>query len=313
MKVITNLFIIGNGFDIAHNIKTTYTDFRTYLVNTYPDYSRYPMTMDSLIFWDEFRLNTAGEYYVRFLIDTIDMVENKDLLKICKESLQWNDYESSLGKLDLSEYLYDSLHPKYKIEPDEMNQQALFVLQNNMLPFYTTFFNEWVNQINLNDVQPLENFTKLIEKDSVFLTFNYTLTLEEIYGIKKVTHIHGKQNDEEIIIGHNEKFNKKLYNKYSDIYDELITLNETLRKDTTKVLNRNQDFFIKLSNNNITSIYNYGFSFSKPDRPYIKKIIDSVNTESITWYLNEFDKDKNKAFMDIIRQAGFKGKFSYYN
>lgn len=53
------------------------------------------------------------------------MVENKDLLKICKESLQWNDYESSLGKIDLSEYLYDSLHPKYKIEPDEMNQQAL--------------------------------------------------------------------------------------------------------------------------------------------------------------------------------------------
>ncbi|WP_338488272.1 AbiH family protein [Ruoffia tabacinasalis] len=171
------------------------------------------------------------------------MVENKDLLKICKESLQWNDYESSLGKIDLSEYLYDSLHPKYKIEPDEMNQQALFVLHNNMLPFYTTFFNEWVNQINLNDVQPLENFTKLIEKDSVFLTFNYTLTLEEIYGIKKVTHIHGKQNDEEIIIGHNEKINKKLYNKYSDIYDELITLNETLRKDTAKVIKKSGFFY----------------------------------------------------------------------
>lgn len=261
MKVITNLFIIGNGFDIAHNIKTTYTDFKIYLVNTYPDYGRYPMTMDSQIFWDEMKLDTAGEYYVRFLIDTIDMVENTDSLKICKESLQWNDYESSLGKLDLSQYLYDSLHTKYKIEPDEMNQQALFVLQNNLLPFYTTFFNEWVNQINLNDVQPLENFTKLIEKDSVFLTFNYTLTLEEIYGVKKVTHIHGKQNDEEIIIGHNEKFNKKLYRKYSDIYDELITLNETLRKDTTKVINKNQDFFNKLSNNNVTSIYNYGFSY----------------------------------------------------
>ncbi|WP_425328889.1 hypothetical protein [Ruoffia tabacinasalis] len=60
-------------------------------------------------------------------------------------------------------------------------------------------------------------------------------------------------------------------------------------------------------------MYNYGFSFSKPDRPYIKKIIDSVNTESITWYLNEFDKDKNKEFIYIIRQAGFKGGFSYYN
>ncbi|MFW3479692.1 bacteriophage abortive infection AbiH family protein [Aerococcus urinaeequi] len=310
---MTKLFIIGNGFDIAHNIKTTYTDFKTYLVNTYPEYSRYPMTMDSQIFWDEMRLDTAWEYYVRFLIDTINKVESNDSLTVNKDNIQWNDYESSLGKLDLSEYLYDSLHPKYKIKPDEMNQQALFVLKNNMLSFYTTFFNEWIKQISLNNIQPFENFSNLIEKDSVFLTFNYTVTLEEIYEVKKVTHIHGKQNDEEVIIGHDEKFNKKLYKKYPYIYDKLVTLYETLRKDTTKVLNRNQDFFIKLSNNNITSIYNYGFSFSKPDRPYINKIIESVNTEAITWYLNEFDKDKNKAFMDIIRQAGFKGKFSYYN
>lgn len=310
---MTKLFIIGNGFDIAHNIKTTYTDFKTYLVNTYPEYSRYPMTMDSQIFWDEMRLDTAREYYVRFLIDTINKVESNDSLTVNKDNIQWNDYESSLGKLDLSEYLYDSLHPKYKIKPDEMNQQALFVLKNNMLSFYTTFFNEWIKQISLNNIQPFENFSNLIEKDSVFLTFNYTVTLEEIYEVKKVTHIHGKQNDEEVIIGHDEKFNKKLYKKYPYIYDELVTLYETLRKDTTKVLNRNQDFFIKLSNNNITSIYNYGFSFSKPDRPYINKIIELVNTEAITWYLNEFDKDKNKALMDIIRQAGFKGKFSYYN
>lgn len=310
---MTKLFIIGNGFDIAHNIKTTYTDFKTYLVNTYPEYSRYPMTMDSQIFWDEMRLDTAREYYVRFLIDTINKVESNDSLTVNKDNIQWNDYESSLGKLDLSEYLYDSLHPKYKIKPDEMNQQALFVLKNNMLSFYTTFFNEWIKQISLNNIQPFENFSNLIEKDSVFLTFNYTVTLEEIYEVKKVTHIHGKQNDEEVIIGHDEKFNKRLYKKYPYIYDELVTLYETLRKDTTKVLNRNQDFFIKLSNNNITSIYNYGFSFSKPDRPYINKIIELVNTEAITWYLNEFDKDKNKAFMDIIRQAGFKGKFSYYN
>lgn len=37
--------------------------------------------MDSQIFWDEMKLDTAGEYYVRFLIDTIDMVENTDSLK----------------------------------------------------------------------------------------------------------------------------------------------------------------------------------------------------------------------------------------
>ena len=29
--MIMNLFIIGNGFDIAHGLKTRYTDFAEYL------------------------------------------------------------------------------------------------------------------------------------------------------------------------------------------------------------------------------------------------------------------------------------------
>lgn len=28
-----NLFIMGNGFDIDHNIKSSYADFKNYLVN----------------------------------------------------------------------------------------------------------------------------------------------------------------------------------------------------------------------------------------------------------------------------------------
>lgn len=31
-----NLFIIGNGFDLAHNLKTSYEDFHKYLKNKYP-------------------------------------------------------------------------------------------------------------------------------------------------------------------------------------------------------------------------------------------------------------------------------------
>lgn len=31
-----NLFVIGNGFDLAHNLKTSYEDFHKYLKNKYP-------------------------------------------------------------------------------------------------------------------------------------------------------------------------------------------------------------------------------------------------------------------------------------
>ena len=32
---MTNLFIIGNGFDISHGMKTKYSDFRNYLIKKY--------------------------------------------------------------------------------------------------------------------------------------------------------------------------------------------------------------------------------------------------------------------------------------
>lgn len=31
-----NLFIIGNGFDLAHGLATKYNDFKEYLQKTYP-------------------------------------------------------------------------------------------------------------------------------------------------------------------------------------------------------------------------------------------------------------------------------------
>ena len=32
------LFIIGNGFDLAHGLKTSFYDFRSFLLNAHPDF-----------------------------------------------------------------------------------------------------------------------------------------------------------------------------------------------------------------------------------------------------------------------------------
>ncbi|MBZ5482420.1 hypothetical protein JGU65_24860 [Bacillus sp. T_4] len=34
---MSNLFIIGNGFDLAHRLPTSYKDFYKYLIKTYPN------------------------------------------------------------------------------------------------------------------------------------------------------------------------------------------------------------------------------------------------------------------------------------
>lgn len=38
---MNKLFIIGNGFDMAHGLPTSYNDFREYLIKEYPDADEY--------------------------------------------------------------------------------------------------------------------------------------------------------------------------------------------------------------------------------------------------------------------------------
>ena len=65
------LFIIGNGFDRAHDLPTTYWDFRTYLQQMYPEflysfeeeYYIYPSWDDEAkktMLWNE--LDVFGKY-----------------------------------------------------------------------------------------------------------------------------------------------------------------------------------------------------------------------------------------------------------
>lgn len=56
-------------------------------------------------------------------------------------------------------------------------------------------FAEWVDTIDLANVRIDENFSKLIKDNDLFLSMNYTYTLEQVYGIseKMIVHLHGEQ------------------------------------------------------------------------------------------------------------------------
>ena len=65
------LFIIGNGFDRAHDLNTQYWDFRTYLEDFYPDfldsfekhYNIYPNDSEKYkrnLLWNCFETNLAN-------------------------------------------------------------------------------------------------------------------------------------------------------------------------------------------------------------------------------------------------------------
>ncbi|WP_249598680.1 bacteriophage abortive infection AbiH family protein [Peribacillus frigoritolerans] len=331
---MSNLFIIGNGFDIAHDLPTSYEDFHQYLIRKYPNAPnmRQSFNIKKIKMPDGTKEFNKDEV-VAFLIDRISSME--------KNGNNWCDIETSLGRLDYENYINELAYLSDKeikaLIRDEFEDGDFFMrgdgydmlehISNNLLEatiIIQELFSEWVNTIDISSTFPMNSFANLLNpsKDT-FLTFNYTTVLEEIYGAEDVQHLHGIQNGE-IIFGHGEE-EKDGFSTFTFTTPPLLLLHSILKKDTESILsdhlypfldNLVENFFENSFEDDvfIEKIYTYGFSFSKVDLPYIKGICLSIDTSNVTWYLHTFHNDEErKRFKGIIEECGFKGRFDTFS
>lgn len=313
MASMTNLFVIGNGFDLDHNLKTSYNDFRKYLLSEYAE-----IKMDEMIIPSGSYLQDGGVEYddvevLSMLFYLINQAENN--------YEKWSNIEKSLGYLDFSEAFefYDDILDddgdtdwwKTAYRNEEIASQLViptFKIQE--------FFWEWIHTINLDSVTPKRDFNNLINEKDKFLTFNYTETLEVVYGIssKNICHIHGKQH-EEIFFGHGN--NKDYYEEYMSSHigseNSISKIYDFLRKDTTRALEKNIDFFDGLVNEDICNIFSYGFSFNEVDSIYIEELCKRIKTENITWYFNDYDISNIGHYIQYVKKCGFSGNFNIFH
>ncbi|WP_319404168.1 bacteriophage abortive infection AbiH family protein [uncultured Anaeromusa sp.] len=310
------LFIIGNGFDIAHGLKTKYSCFQKYLRKNYQKASS-----EELVIPSGKLLPKGGNYYkeeevVNFFMYIISQAE--------VNGEEWNDLEDSLGRLDFSE-CFEEWFPVLDREGDYddwgnmHNRQAIAEDIIEPILKISDYFIEWVSTINERKAQPKESFKRLIDiKNDFFLTFNYTKTLELIYGVMNICHIHG-EIEEELYFGHGQEYDEKVYEenlaKRPGTEYSLLKIHNALRKNTKEALENNLDFFENMTDS-IKEIYSYGFSFSEVDLIYIQEICSRIDTERATWYLNEYEKINFPAafsqYVASIKRCGFKGKIGVF-
>jgi len=312
-----NLFIIGNGFDLAHYLPTSYQDFYEYLKNIYPDALDIEPTF-SIEGQDmpDGSLHFNKDEVVAFIIDIISKAE--------KNGDDWQDIETSLGRLNYDSY-FDEMSYIFGHEDDD---SSYFRMANRNETVASNFhlvtlkfkelFAEWIETIDTSEVKSIQSFDDLVEPyDDTFLTFNYTDVLETVYGAIDVKHIHvhvAHRNGwvkEELIIGHGEK-SRDFQNRYTGSEGSLLRIHDSLRKNTQKIIEREHEFFNNLTS--IEKIYSYGFSFSNVDLPYIKEICSRLNTMNITWFLHDYGKKEDREkFKKIIRECGFKGEIKEFS
>lgn len=312
------LFIIGNGFDFSpqiHNMKTKYIDFKQYLEKEYPDYD---IDFDGFL---ESTMDAEGE-----LVYDMDEVVGV-LIRVLSECAgdDWSDLESCLAESFLesiqveNDWMFEVVD--FKEDDDKKIRHTYYNNGNYANDIYGVFsnlrnlFEEWVfeelGRVDYSSVKKMWLHPSF--KDSVFLTFNYTHTLERLYHISsnRILHIHGDAEDRnsKIYFGHGDRTKVERIFTYFGAEDFLDSLKEFFLKDTSDVLENNKSFFENLRN--VNKIYSYGFSFSDVDMVYVKEICKHINPDSVYWYFNKYDINHNRENVEKIKRLGFKVRCEY--
>lgn len=315
-----NLFIIGNGFDLGHNMPTSYNNFKDWLIEIYPE----SQDTDNFIVSDA-TLMPDGEM----------VIPDKDLASFLVYCINeaaggnWANFEDALGRIDWELFFSDVIDVTDRDGDIDLWKTAYAredftsTLHFNAYGF-SKLFSQWINTIPYPKGISNNSFlTDSLKGSSIFLTFNYTKTLEEIYSIppEQICHIHGVQ-DKEIIIGHGVEKSHAVIEAYSDNeygyesdYDfgmeGINDIHDLLRKPTKQILEKTP-FFMNLKCHDIKNIFSWGFSFSAVDLCYIREICNTLDTGNITWHLYDMGNGDTARFKQILYRCGFTGEITTF-
>ena len=308
-----HIFVIGNGFDfVLHGLRTKYSDFRDYVLKKYPNACNYTYLAPSLTMMPDggmvMDMNDAAGYILR----VIDECEGD----------AWSNLEGDLGRGIFDSFISELEDVNWD-EDDKSIRHAFYTNEDRSSDIKETFrrikklFYDWVNDELSNvleNASPNSNAQSVFEKydDKVFLNFNYTETLEQLYGIKDVCHIHGCVGDaeEDIVFGHGDM--EQFYDS-DDVFgaiDNFIDLKSELRKDTRKAISKHQSFFDIFSE--AVDVHSFGFGFGDVDMIYVEKIAETlgVKNRDVVWYLSKYDYNEcpakgAKSKKDKLEELGF--------
>jgi hypothetical protein len=126
------------------------------------------------------------------------------------------------------------------------------------------------------------------------LSFNYTSTLQSIYDIPldRVLHIHGRAEDERVVLGHAWERSARLARLTDEDTDVRIAggyeiidgyFAETF-KPTMRIIDEQRPFFASLSG--IDEVFVLGHSLGEVDLPYYENIIDNIDDDRVTWTIS---------------------------
>ena len=302
LATMKNLYVIGNGFDIAHGLPSRYLDFKKWLQENQMD---------------------IYEKLIEFFPD----VANEDLK-------WWSDFENNLDTLSAHEAIFRNASEYYPdFGSDEFRDRdyhrAEYETEQEIRNLYYEIqksFELWVKQLG----KPIKKYKLKLPTNTFFLTFNYTDTLQDYYKISSdnILYIHGRESiGDSLIFGHSgnpyhitegteleypeppNKLDPEDYEQWieqnSDDYFVISARQAAqhaiyeFKKPTEELISKYRIFFGRCSN--LESITFLGLSFSSVDIPYLDAIFNHIDLKNIkitAYYFSGQDFKSITSFMN---------------
>ncbi len=211
----SKLFIIGNGFDLAHNLPTRFD----------PDFKKITRKYEQNNFWD---------LYQSFTNDI------------------WSDFENLLGCPDFNSLkeIFNGYAPDYYSDRESDRDSIIYQVELNGKLQDALY--EFANNAedSLCNIQTNDFIEQILDLDGYYITFNYTHTLEVIYNIpcEQILHIHGEVGKNNLVLGYpKENFKPEKYT-----YDARMKgRGPYIKIEIEDYINRIEDYYVRTAYKNL--------------------------------------------------------------
>ncbi|RDD92964.1 hypothetical protein DTW89_10780 [Acidovorax sp. BoFeN1] len=264
----TQLYVIGNGFDLWHDIPSRLSDFKDYVrvhdLALIREVEEYLPTQDN---WSDLEVALAG-------LDVDELVDNLGHFMAPYSAEDWSD----------------AGHHDFQYEVDNVVQRLSVGLRQR--------FGAWIRQLSIPTPAAAPRRLHSLDRNAAFLSFNYTSTLQTVYGVppERTLFIHGcaELADDELVLGHawSPDTRKSLNDRpgIEEIDTRLMEAHEIIDeyfsatfKPSAHLIKSNRSFFESL--NHVREVTVLGHSLSEVDAAYFHALFEQPALAATHWHV----------------------------
>ncbi|TDP04071.1 AbiH family protein [Flavobacterium sp. 245] len=335
---MNRLILIGNGFDLAHGLKTSYYHFisdyisrainNLYINNSHEDlllsldyryganiYNNIEPHITPDVALRQFALlQKSSDYYTvkiksSFLRETINKIN----------TLNWVDLENDYFERLINckgQFVFDikkvnKINEEFDFLKKELESYLLDIQSKGNVNYSEELTKLFYEEIKYSDIVTCKLNSDIIPNKILFVSFNYTNTIEKyltFFNMAQqvdVNYIHGKLDLSEnpIVFGFGDEYNKS-YLEFEEIKsNELLTHIKSFGYFNAS----NYHDLIKFIEDDHFQVYSFGHSLGLSDRTMLREIFENENCKSIKIFYHSDRKDYVSKTYDISKHFTNKG------